>query len=68
MLENVFGSELKDRIEKRNGGIVVRPDSGDPAEMVLRTLDILGDKFGSSLNGQGYKVLPPCVSVIQGEN
>jgi len=68
MLENIFGGELKDKIEKRtDGGVVVRPDSGDPAEMVLRTLTILGDKFGTSLNGQGYKILPPCISVIQGD-
>jgi len=68
MLENIFGGELKDKIEKRrDGGVVVRPDSGDPAQMVLRTLTILGDKFGTSLNGQGYKILPPCISVIQGD-
>jgi len=68
MLENIFGGELKDKIEKRQGGgVVVRPDSGDPAQMVLQTLNILGDKFGTSLNSQGYKVLPPCISVIQGD-
>ena len=50
----------------QGGGVVVRPDSGDPAQMVLQTLNILGDKFGTSLNSQGYKVLPPCISVIQG--
>jgi len=67
MLQNIFGGELKDKIEKRNGSLVVRPDSGEPAEMVLKTLNILADKFGSSLNSQGYKVLPSCVSVIQGD-
>ena len=30
------------KIEGRNGCIVVRPDSGDPATMVLKTLQILG--------------------------
>jgi nicotinamide phosphoribosyltransferase len=34
---------------------------------VVRVLEILGDRFGSTTNGQGYRVLPPQVRVIQGD-
>ena len=37
------------QIESRKGCLVVRPDSGDPAEMVLRTLTILGRTFSFSI-------------------
>jgi len=67
MLENVFGDELKNKIEKRQGCLVVRPDSGDPAQIVLKTLSILGDKFGYRLNSLGFKMLSQCVSIIQGD-
>jgi len=67
MVEHILGEELKDKIESRKGCIVVRPDSGDPATMVLNTLNILGKKFGQKENSKGYKMLPSCISVIQGD-
>jgi len=35
--------------------------------MVLNTLNILGKKFGQKENSKGYKMLPSCISVIQGD-
>jgi len=68
MLEEVFGGELKEKVERREGGpIIVRPDSGDPPTMVVKVLGILGDKFGSSMNAKGYKMLPHYIRVIQGD-
>ncbi len=32
----VAGPELKGAVEKREGCLVIRPDSGDPKEMVLK--------------------------------
>lgn len=65
--ENLWGTELKELIENRNGTLVVRPDSGNPPEVVVNVLNILGNKFGYTLNSKGYKVLPPFIRVIQGD-
>jgi nicotinic acid phosphoribosyltransferase len=46
---------------------VIRPDSGDPARTVLEVMSILGERFGGSVNGKGYRVLPPQVRVIRGD-
>jgi nicotinamide phosphoribosyltransferase len=66
-LENVWGGALRDEIEKSGATLVVRPDSGDPAGVVLRTLQILERKVGAPKNLRGYKVLPKWLRVIQGD-
>ncbi|XP_071961446.1 nicotinamide phosphoribosyltransferase-like [Antedon mediterranea] len=68
--ENIWGKELKDKIVKRgeNGGsLVVRPDSGDPPDVVIKVLEILGKAFGTTDNSKGYKVLPDYIRIIQGD-
>ena len=30
-------------------------------------MNILGDKFGTVKNKKGYKLLPPCIRIIQGD-
>lgn len=67
MLENIIGQELRDLIIDRPAPLVVRPDSGDPTTMVMKVLDILSKKFGSTRNSKGYKVLPDYLRVIQGD-
>lgn len=62
-----WGTILKDKVLNRNGTLVVRPDSGEPVEVVPAVLDALGEKFGFTLNSKGYKMLPPQVRVIQGD-
>ena len=37
----------------------------DPPTVVIKVLDILGSKFGITINSKGYKVLPPYLRVIQ---
>lgn len=64
---NIWGTRLKEKILMRDGTLVVRPDSGNPPEVVVRVLDILGEKFGFTVNQKGYKVLPPQIRVIQGD-
>lgn len=64
---NLFGGILREKILARDGVLVVRPDSGIPEEVVVKVLDILGDRFGFIVNSKGYKVLNPHVRVLQGD-
>lgn len=62
-------SEIKEKIENhaRTGGIVViRPDSGDPVVVNQQLIEILGEKFGYTINSKGFKVLNS-VRLIQGD-
>ncbi|MET3875350.1 nicotinate phosphoribosyltransferase [Chitinophaga sp. OAE865] len=65
--EEYWGTALKEQILKREGTLVIRPDSGDPVQTLLRIFTILMDKFGYTVNEKGYRVLPPQVRVIQGD-
>ena len=65
--ENLWGDELYDEVMARDGTLVVRPDSGDPLEVVPKCLELLGSKFGFTTNAKGYKVLDPHVRLIQGD-
>ncbi|RTK96693.1 MAG: nicotinate phosphoribosyltransferase [Neisseriaceae bacterium] len=64
---DIWGGVLKDKVLKRDGTLVVRPDSGHPPFIVVQVLNILGEKFGYTINKKGYKVLNPKVRVIQGD-
>ncbi|MCY2965155.1 MAG: nicotinate phosphoribosyltransferase [Planctomycetota bacterium] len=63
----IWGGVLKEAVLARDGVLVVRPDSGDPPTVVVKVLDILGEKFGFTTNAKGYRVLHPKVRVIQGD-
>lgn len=63
----IWGGVLKDKVLGRKGTLVVRPDSGDPVTTPVRTVEMLWDKFGGSVNSKGYRVLDPHVRVIQGD-
>eukprot|EP00731_Ephydatia_muelleri_P024094 Em0016g365a len=69
--ESIWGSQLKEMVEDRGargvGPLVIRPDSGDPATIVVQVLDILGSKFGYETNSKGFKVLPPYIRILQGD-
>merc|ERR1712048_964305 len=65
--ENYWGTELKSLIEKRDGFLVVRPDSGELPGIVLQVLEKLEGKFGSTKTSTGHKLMPPCIRVIQGD-
>ena len=64
---DVWGGELKDTILASGATVVVRPDSGDPLVVPVDVLRALDGAFGSTVNSKGYKVLPPCIRVIQGD-
>jgi nicotinamide phosphoribosyltransferase len=64
---NIWGGLLKDEVIASGATIVVRPDSGDPHLVPIQVIEALGEKFGFTVNSKGYKVLPSCVRVIQGD-
>lgn len=66
-VEKIWGEQLKNKIVNRKGTLVIRPDSGNPNEVVVKILGLLGDKFGYTTNKKGYKVLPSYLRVIQGD-
>ena len=61
------GDRILPLIKESGGTLVIRPDSGDPIEVLLKVFEILEDKVGMTLNSKGYKVLPPYFRVIQGD-
>lgn len=66
-VNNIWGGSLKQRVLDSGATIVVRPDSGDPLTVPVKTIELLGERFGYTLNRKGFKVLPACVRVIQGD-
>lgn len=64
---DIWGGELKDEVESMGGTLIVRPDSGDPRVVPVEVVERLGEKFGYTTNSKGFKVLPDCVKVIQGD-
>lgn len=66
-VNNIWGESLRSRVEVAGGTLVVRPDSGDPVEVCLKVIHLLWEKFGGTVNEKGYKVLAPCVRLIQGD-
>jgi nicotinamide phosphoribosyltransferase len=61
-----WGKTLRDEVIRSGATLVVRPDSGEPVEVVHQCLLLLDEAFGHSVNGKGYKVLNH-VRVIQGD-
>jgi nicotinamide phosphoribosyltransferase len=73
---------LKEEILGRDGKLVIRPDSGDPvdilcgSESTLHTgspegkgvIELLWDVFGGTVNEQGYKVLDSHIGAIYGDS
>uniref|UniRef100_A0A3B4Z2I8 Nicotinamide phosphoribosyltransferase n=1 Tax=Stegastes partitus TaxID=144197 RepID=A0A3B4Z2I8_9TELE len=64
--KHIWGDKLKERVMERSQDscLVIRPDSGDPAETLI---EILEECFGCSLNSMGFKVLPSYLRIIQGD-
>lgn len=75
--------QLKDKIMARDGKLVIRPDSGDPVDIICGTVDIYGknptveergaiqllwEVFGGTVNEKGFKVLDPHIGLIYGDS
>ncbi|HEX5961667.1 MAG TPA: nicotinate phosphoribosyltransferase [Rhodanobacteraceae bacterium] len=65
-VQELWGKALRDEVIASGATVVIRPDSGDPADIVHQTLKMLNAAFGSTVNGKGYRVLNH-VRVIQGD-
>jgi nicotinamide phosphoribosyltransferase len=65
-IDHLWGEQLKQQIIDSGATIVIRPDSGDPVTVVSQVLQKLDQRFGSTINSKGYKVLN-YVRVIQGD-
>ena len=65
-VENLWGRALREEVIRSGATVVVRPDSGSPPEVVLKTAILLERAFGSNTNGKGYRVLNH-VRIIQGD-
>lgn len=73
---------LKKEVLARNGKVVIRPDSGNPVEIICGNpnadasiygeyegaVQILWDTFGGTVNSKGYKQLDPHVGLIYGDS
>lgn len=67
LVDNIL-PQLKDEILAHNGFISIRGDSGDPVEVVTKTVFKLWDIFGGTINDKGFKVLNPHVKAIYGDS
>ncbi len=76
----VILKNLKEKILSRDGKIVIRPDSGNPVDIVCGTkkdnpetpeekgaLRLLDEVFGSTINDKGFKVLESHIGLIYGD-
>ena len=74
---------LKEKIVGRDGKLVIRPDSGNPVDILCGTehtfgegatgpelgvIELLWRVFGGTVNEQGFKVLDPHVGAIYGDS
>lgn len=72
---------LKEEIMARNGRVVIRPDSGDPVQIICGIpessgstveekglIQVLWEMFGGTINEKGYKVLDSHIGAIYGDS
>lgn len=72
--------ELKDIIMSRDGKVVIRPDSGDPVDIICGdpkgktenerkgVIELLWDVFGGTVTDEGYKLLDSHIGAIYGDS
>lgn len=74
--------QLKEEILNRDGKVVIRPDSGDPVDIICGTslsrkrntpqekgvIELLWETFGGHVNKEGYKVLDQHIGAIYGDS
>lgn len=62
-----IGTTLKNDVLRRKQKLVLRPDSGDPIDVILNVLNSLGAYFGINLNSKGFMTLNPKIGIIYGD-
>jgi len=63
---DIWGTALKQQVIDSGATVVIRPDSGHPETVVLEVVQRLAERFGTTTNDKGFKVLNN-VRVIQGD-
>lgn len=66
MVDNILPS-LKPEILAHNGTLFVRGDSGDPVDIITKSVFHLWDSFGGTINSKGFKVLDPHIRASYGD-
>jgi nicotinamide phosphoribosyltransferase len=66
-VSNIWGKELKEQVKSSGATLVIRPDSGEPSEIVLEVMKRVYETFGGYKNKKGYIVLDDSVRIIQGD-
>ncbi|WP_337041649.1 nicotinate phosphoribosyltransferase [Emticicia sp. 17c] len=76
----VYLPDLKTEIMNREGKVVIRPDSGNPVDIICGNpngktpeekkgvIELLWDTFGGSINDKGFKELIPKIGAIYGDS
>lgn len=64
--DKIWGAELKQEVIDSGAVVIVRPDSGDPVQVVNDCLKILDKHYGHTINAKGFRVLNN-VRIIQGD-
>lgn len=62
-----LGTTFKDRIMARDGKFVLRPDSGDPVETMVKLSRMLSTHFGGFVNKQGFHVFDSHIGLLWGD-
>ena len=65
-VEKIWGETLRQEVVDSGATVVIRPDSGEPVQVVTKVCEILAAKFGTTTNRKNFKVLNN-VRVIQGD-
>jgi nicotinamide phosphoribosyltransferase len=72
--------QLKNEVLSRNGKVVIRPDSGDPVDIICGNtngkneneckgvVELLWETFGGTTNAKGYKELDAHIGAIYGDS
>lgn len=72
--------QLKNEIVNREGKVVIRPDSGDPVDIICGNpngkhenerkgvIELLWNVFGGKVNDKGFKELVPQIGAIYGDS
>ncbi|WP_343604177.1 nicotinate phosphoribosyltransferase [Fluviicola sp.] len=72
--------KLKQEVLQREGKVVIRPDSGDPVDIICGNpegkneherkgvVELLWETFGGQTNDKGYKELDPHIGAIYGDS
>lgn len=65
-VSELWGERLRQQVIDSGATVVIRPDSGEPVQVVAEVVERLAASFGTTVNSKGYRVLKH-VRVIQGD-